>query len=64
MLNWLVHHVTSRFEKVKWVVMTFSLVDMYNVLEEHAACVWYPPAASAVCGRKTKSAMGMKGDKH
>jgi hypothetical protein len=32
--------------------MTCSLVDMYSVLEEHAACVWYPPTASTVCGKK------------
>jgi len=49
---------------VKWVVMMFSQVDMYNVLEEHAACVWYPPTASTVCARKMKSAVGMKEDKH
>lgn len=49
---------------VKWVVMTFSLVDMYSVLEEHAACVWYPSTASTVCGRKMKSALGMKEDNY
>jgi hypothetical protein len=49
---------------VERVVMTFSLVDMYSVLEEHAACVWYPPTASAVCGSKMKSAVRMKEDKH
>jgi hypothetical protein len=44
--------------------MTFNLVDMYNVLEERAACVWYPPTAIAVCGRKMKSAMGIEEDQH
>ena len=28
---------------VKWVVMTCILVDVYNDLEEYAACAWYPP---------------------
>jgi hypothetical protein len=47
---------------VKRVVMTCSLVDTYNILEELAAYVWYPPTASAVYGRKMEYAMGMKED--